>query len=74
LVQASRASIDLGLEAEEQRRTWLNLREALENHISVVSLIFGSKAPEKVVRRKKLQLNSCRFYTLARLGNPCQTT
>jgi len=36
------------------------------------NLGFGSKAPEKAVGRKKVQINSCRFYTLARLRNSSQ--
>ena len=72
-IEASRTINVLELEAEARRRTWPNLRKALEKHMDLPGYIFGSKAPENVVGRKKLQISSRRFYTIARLRNSSQT-
>ena len=63
----------LKLNSEAQRRTWPNLRKALEKHMDLPGYVFGSKALEKIVGKKKLQINSRRFYTLARPRSSSQT-
>ena len=63
----------LELEEEARRRTWPNLWEVLENHMSSTTVHFESKDLEKVVGRKKLQTNSRRFYTLAKPRTSSQT-